>query len=229
MLDKFKSKLSELFNTGGGGKKENSQSEKVKSNKTGISSTFLSNILIVFLVGVLLLIVGSIFTPSKKSSTKEKGATSVASVGDEVIANVNEESGSAVKAEYKKKMEDELISTLEKIENVGKVHAMIYFEGGAEQVPVFNQNTSNSTTSETDTSGGKREVTQENGGSTVVMENKENEEKPFIIKTYNPNITGICVVSEGAGDSVTELRIRQAVTRLFGLEDSKVQVYPMQK
>ena len=61
---------------------------------------------------------------------------------------------------------------------------MIYFESGQEQVPVFNEETSTSVTNEKDNGGGQREITQENGGSTVVMENKENESTTI----YNKNL-----------------------------------------
>lgn len=205
--------------------------KKVEDNgKKSGSSNFLTNILIVFLVGVLLIVVGSMFTPEKPAKSNVNGAKSVASVGDEINKDtVAEDDGSSVAQEYKDKMEKELITILEKIDGVGKVHAMIYFESGKQQVPVFNENKSSSVTNETDTSGGQREITTTNDGSTVVMENNGEDEKPYIVKTYNPSITGICVVAEGAGESVTEMRIRQAVTRLFDLEDSKVQVYPMKK
>ena len=57
----------------------------------------------------------------------------------------------------------------------------------------------------------------------------EAKQEPLIVKTYNPKITGICIVAEGAGDKVTELRVRQAVYKIFSSleEEEKVQVYPM--
>ena len=63
-------------------------------------------------------------------------------------------------------------------------------------MPVFNEQTSVSTTKEKDTSGGQREITQEDGGTTVVMENDGDAQQPFITKKYNPKITGIVVVAE---------------------------------
>ena len=229
MSNNFKKVFDDIFKRKGG--ENNSKPTMDESGKKSkvINSNLLTNLVIMFLVGVLLLIVGSMFTKDKSPKSSDSGTANVAAIGGEQMQNNTDTTSSAVDKAYKEKMQEELISLLERIQGVGKVHSMIYFESGQEQVPVFNEETSTSVTSEKDNGGGQRDITQENGGSTVVMENKENEQQPFITKTYNPTITGICVVAEGAGDSVTELRIRQAVTKLFGLSDDKVQVYPMKK
>lgn len=249
VLEKFKDAFKEIFAAKGGESKNqenknkedknpnfmNQENKKVKNTndakkKTkGLGSNMLTNLLIVFLVGVLLVIVGSMFSGDKEIKGKDSGTSSVVAVGDSETQKSLNTSSSAVSKEYKEKMESELTSLLEEIEGVGSVHSMIYFGSGQEQVPVFNEETSVSTTNEKDTNGGQREITQKNGGTTVVMENDDNNQLPFITKKNNPCITGICVVAEGAGETITELRIRQAVTKLFGLEDDNVQVYPMKK
>lgn len=234
MSNNLKKIFEDIFKGKGGESKQQDKDSKTTIGESGkkpkvINSNLLTNLAIVFLVGVLLLIVGSMFTKDNSPKGSDSGTANVVAIGGDEIQKNTDTTSSAVDKAYKEKMQQELISLLEKIEGVGKVHSMIYFESGQEQVPVFNEETSTSVTSEKDNGGGQREITQENGGSTVVMENKENQQQPFITKTYNPTITGICVVAEGAGDSVTELRIRQAVIKLFGLSDDKVQVYPMKK
>ena len=61
------------------------------------------------------------------------------------------------------------------------------------------------------------------------MESNEGNQKPFITKENSPTISGILIVAEGADDRTTELRVKQAAVKLFGLEDEKVVVYPMKK
>gem|GEM_PF-151424 len=234
MLNNLKKIFEDIFKGKGGESKQQDKDSKTTIGESGkkpkvINSNLLTNLAIVFLVGVLLLIVGSMFTKDNSPKGSDSGTANVVAIGGDEIQKNTDTTSSAVDKAYKEKMQEELISLLGKIEGVGKVYSMIYFESGQEQIPVFNEETSTSVTSEKDNGGGQREITQENGGSTVVMENKENQQQPFITKTYNPTITGICVVAEGAGDSVTELRIRQAVIKLFGLSDDKVQVYPMNK
>ncbi|WP_461613366.1 stage III sporulation protein AG [Clostridium sp. Marseille-QA1073] len=192
--------------------KNNLISKKANSN----NKTF--NLILLLLAGIALTIVGSFFKDTKASNMVNNDNN-----------NNKQQEASIIEAKisYKEKVQNELIGILGKIEGVGKIEAMIYFDGGEEQVPAFNINDSKSTTKEKDTGGGERNITQENGGSTVVMSNDGGKTEPLIVKTYNPKITGICIVAEGAGDKVTELRVRQAVTNLFGLEEEKVQVYPM--
>jgi len=191
--------------------KNNLTSKKANSN----NKTF--NLILLLLAGIALTIVGSFFKDTKASNM----------VNNDNNNKQQEASIIEAKISYKEKVQNELIGILGKIEGVGKIEAMIYFDGGEEQVPAFNINDSKSTTKEKDTGGGERDITQENGGSTVVMSNDGGKTEPLIVKTYNPKITGICIVAEGAGNKVTELRVRQAVTNLFGLEEEKVQVYPM--
>lgn len=223
VLDGVKKWISEALKTHRG------ESKVKEGGDKPTNSNLLSNLLIVFLIGVLMVIVGSMFAKEDSSKGSGNGTTAVSAIGETTTnENLNDKS-SAENKEYKEKMQKELVSLLEQIDGVGKVTSMMYFSSGQEQVPVFNQQISKSITNEKDNGGGQREITQENGGSTVVMENNENKQQPFITKTFNPTITGICVVAEGASDNVTELRIRQAVTKLFGLEDNKVQVYPMKK
>lgn len=209
-LNKSKNPKSTGINNSNDGK-NNVTSKKANLN----TKTF--NLILILLAGIALTIVGSFFKGTKASN-----------ITNENINNKQQEvSLIEAKASYKEKVQNELINILGKIEGVGKIEAMIYFDSGEEQVPAFNVNDSKSITKEKDTNGGERDITQENGGSTVVMSNDGGKTEPLIVKTYNPKITGICIVAEGAGDKITELRVRQAVTNLFGLEEEKVQVYPM--
>ncbi|GAA0121324.1 stage III sporulation protein AG [Clostridium faecium] len=210
-FNKSKNDKSTGINNSGDGQ-NNLKDKKVNSN----NKTF--NLILLLLAGITLTIVGSFFKGTKAANiTADNNKTN-----KQQEVNIIE-----TKMSYKEKVQNELVSILGKIEGVGKIEAMIYFDSGEEQVPAFNVNDSKSITKEKDTSGGERDITQENGGSTVVMSNDGGKTEPLIVKTYNPKITGICIVAEGAGDKVTELRVRQAVTNLFGLEEEKVQVYPM--
>lgn len=194
--------------------------KKTPKNK---GKNFMTNMMILFLSGVLLVIVSSIFKPEILPTDENKSKDKAVQTSSDGMNSPTTENS------YKEKVQNELISTLEHIDGVGSVRVMIYFEGGEEQIPAFNTNDSTSTTDEKDPSGGTRKITQDNGGNTVVMTNEGDNQQPFILKKYNPKITGICVVAEGASDKVTELRVRQAVTILFGLPENKVQVYPMKK
>jgi stage III sporulation protein AG len=194
-----------------------------KSDKKKPRKNMFFNLMVLFLTGVLLVILSSMFKPDIIPTMGSKPQD------NNVQANKPNSEETAVSSSYKEKMESDLVSTLEHIDGVGEVKVMIYFDGGEEQVPAFNTNDATNITDEKDPSGGTRKITQDNKGNTVVMSDDGSKQQPLIVKTYNPKITGMCIVAEGASEKVTELRVRQAVTALFGLSDNKVQVYPMKK
>lgn len=204
----------------------NKISDKVKHNK----SKNITNLIILALIGILLAVLSNVFK-STTTSTDVFNPNNNLKNGKEVVENKKDDE-SVVNAEYKdqqKEMELKLKDILENIKGVGTVKVMIYFKGGEEQVPALNINDSTSLTEEKDVEGGTRKITQNNDGRTVVMMNTENGNQPLILKKYNPEITGVCIVAEGAEDNLIKLQIQKAVVNLFGLKENKVNVYPMKK
>lgn len=217
--DNLLSKLTEYIKT-----KLNGGKDPNKSDKSKKSDKILGNLVLMILVAVVIVLASSFFKTTKATST----ATS-ASATDTQKATVAIKNTTTQTSDYETELENNLKITLEGIDGVGKVKLMIYFASGEESVPAVNVTDSKSTTVEDDTSGGKRNITQDNSGSTVVMSNNGTDNEPVIVKKYKPVITGVCVVAEGSGEKLTELRIRQAVIDLFNLPEDKVNVYPMNK
>lgn len=195
----------------------------INANKSAKSNN-LYNFIVIALVVVLIGLGVSVVSDSFKAA-RATNLTLDESVSPELMDKV--ESNEQGIEEYGQQLEDELQGVLEKIDGVGKVDLMIYFESGEEKVPAQNVNDSNSVTNETDNNGGTRKINQDNDGRTVVMINEGDTTKAFVTKTYQPKITGILITAEGAKDKVTRLRIEQAVISLFNLSADKVQVYPM--
>jgi len=218
--DNLLSRLTEYIKT----KLNNGKDNKHKSKRTKKSDKILGNLVLMILVAVVIVLASSFFNTTKTAST-------VAVTSDAQKAKVASQSTttSTQTSDYETGLENNLKSTLEGIDGVGKVQLMIYFASGEESVPAVNVTDSKSDTVEDDTTGGKRNITQDNSGSTVVMSSNGTNSEPVIVKKYEPVITGVCVVAQGSGDKLTELRIRQAVIDLFNLPEDKVNVYPMNK
>ncbi|PRR78795.1 hypothetical protein CLLI_13770 [Clostridium liquoris] len=197
-------------------KLKNEKAKKTLSNKTTV------NLLIIFLIGVLILISASFF---KTTSNTAKGTISQ----DNSDGAPMEEITKKPEDESEKELKFELKNILQQTDGVGRVEVMIYFASGEEQVPALNINDSTNATEEIDTEGGRRQTTQKNNGSTVVITNDGDKSQPLIVKKNKPKVTGVLVVAEGAEDKVTEYRIRKAVTNLFDIPDNQVNVYPMKK
>lgn len=205
----------------------NQISNKVKNNKF----KNITNLMILALIGILLAMLSNVFKSTTASTDVFNPNNNIMKDGKGVVEQ-KKDGESVANVEYKdqqKEMELKLKDILENIKGVGKVKVMIYFKGGEEQVPALNINDSTSLTEEKDVEGGTRKVTQNNDGRTVVMMNTENGSEPLILKKYNPEITGVCVVAEGAEDNLIKLQIQKAVINLFGLKENKVNVYPMKK
>jgi stage III sporulation protein AG len=188
--------------------------EKTKNNKF---PNFLIICLIVVLVGILA-VIGSDFL--KSTSTIKMGSGEKPPLTENIAASTED---SEIAAENKLK------SVLEDIDGVGKVKVMITFDGSEEQVPAININDSINNTKEKDNAGGTRETKQENNGSTIVITNDGTKNQPLITKTIKPKIVGVVVVAEGAKDRIIELKVTQAVTRLYNVPADKVSVFPMKK
>ena len=184
-----------------------------KNNKV---PNFLIICLTVILVGILVVIANDFFKSTKASSTKP-------------ITEENTSSQSTSTQNYENTEENRLKAILEDINGVGRVNVMVTIEGTEEQVPAVNVNDSTSNTKEKDNTGGTRDTTQQNNGSTVVFSSDGSKNMPLIIKTYKPKVVGVVVVAEGAKDNYIQTQIREAVTRAFNIKPDKVSVYPMKK
>lgn len=179
------------------------------------------NLLIIFLIGIFLLIAASDF------KNFEKNAAVINSKNDKSEKNINRPNGVVTYEE--RELEDKLKNTLEMIDGVGRVEVMVYFESGEEQIPAFNTTDATSFTEEKDNEGGKRNTTEKNSGSTVVITNDGSKSEPLIIKKYKPKVSGVIVVAEGAEDKAIEYKISKAVVNLFNVSLDKVNVYAMKK
>ncbi|MBL4937911.1 stage III sporulation protein AG [Clostridium sp. YIM B02515] len=207
ILDEIVNRIKKLFTS------EEDKIEKKKNNK-------LPNFLIICLSLVLisvLVILGNDFFKS----------TSAVKINSQANSPQPREGFSV--SDYETTEENKLKAVLEDIDGVGRVKVMLTIDGSEEQVPAVNINNSTSNTKEQDNNGGTRETTQKNDGSTIVLTNEGDKNQPLIVKTNKPKIVGVCVVAEGAKERVVELKITQAVTRLYNIRPDKVSVYPMKK
>ncbi len=66
-------------------------------------------------------------------------------------------------------LEEKLKNILSNISGVGQVDILITYSETSETVPIYNENSTTSNTEETDTSGGKRTITESNSNKEVVV------------------------------------------------------------
>lgn len=123
--------------------------------------------------------------------------------------------------DYSNVLEKKLSNILSKIENAGKVNVMITLEDSVEKIPAMNMNNKSETTKEADSEGGTRDFRREDESKELI--NVSND--IVILKEKNPNIKGVIVVAEGAGDPIVLENMYSAVKTVLGISVNRVQVY----
>lgn len=121
----------------------------------------------------------------------------------------------------------ELEDILSNINGVGKVKVMITYSETSKTMPVYNEESSQQDTEETDSEGGTRKITQTDTKKEVIYE--ENGEQKMLItqSVISPTVEGAIITAEGAGDVTVKTNIIQAVSAVTGLSSHKIQVFEM--
>ena len=179
------------------------------------------NLIVLVLLGVLLFVIS---LPTKSDNSVKKEISSIQTTDSAAVETV---ALGKSKKDYVQELEERLKATLSDMEGVGKVSVMITLKASEELVLEKDESVNRSNTSEEDSEGGKRTVSQlESGESTVYISSGSNSE-PYVIKTLLPTVEGVVVVAQGAGTGNVNRNITEIVMALFGVEAHKVQVVKM--
>lgn len=181
---------------------------------------------VIALAGVLILIIA---LPTGTGSKKNKAAPSLTGQNTEEETKNSGTKGTKESDSYVSGLEKKLEEVLEKMDGVGKVTVMITVSDKGESVVEKDKSGTTTTTSETDSGGGSRTVT-ENGTDqkTVYVETGE-ETYPYVQKEKLPSIEGVVVVAEGGGNPTVVSGIADAVKALFPVEAHRIKVMKMAK
>lgn len=202
----FKEKLKSLVET-----------DKKVDNKKRIEN------LVVFVVILVITIIAinSIWNKDKKNNkdTTNTFNKDLATASNEVQVPQNSNSDNSLK--------DNLESILSSINGVGKVSVFINYSESSTVEAMYNQTTKESSTEETDDSGGVRTIQQTDTQKDVVFSEDSGAKTPVTQKVINPTIEGAIITAQGAGDSTVKANIIDAVSAATGLPTHKIQVFKM--
>ncbi len=127
--------------------------------------------------------------------------------------------------------EDDITKNLEnilsKIKGVGKVSVMITYSRTSQTVPLYNQDSSEKNTEETDKQGGTRKITETDTKTEIIYKEENGEKIPITQSIVSPTIEGAIVTAEGAGSAEVKTNIIQAVEAVTGVATHKIQVFEM--
>lgn len=186
------------------------------------------NLIILVLAGVLLFIIA---LPERKEDVPED--TRLLGLNDlenETAGDCGEDTFllSGAEDQYAEVLEKRLAEVLSQVEGVGQVQVMITLKSSGELVLDRETPVMRSSTSETDSQGGSRTISQVEMGDSVVYRSQGSESAPYVIKTLSPEIEGVLVVAQGAGDAAIKRTVTAVVQALFGVEAHRVSVVKME-
>ncbi len=178
------------------------------------------NMIVCILIGVLLFVIA---LPTKENKTEK-------SVLKDSESEIIEETENKVmtEEEYVEYLENKLEKTLAYVEDVGKIKVMITISTSEKEVVEKDRTINRSNTVETDSEGGTRNVSnQESAETTLYTVDGQGNQIPYVTQVYEPEIVGVMVVAQGAGQKNVNSDISEAIQALFGIEAHKIKIAKM--
>ncbi len=119
---------------------------------------------------------------------------------------------------------------LRQVDGAGKVEVSVRLSGSTREEYAVNTTTGKKTTQERDQTGGTRLTTEDSGSGQLVMNRGgTGEERPVVEREVAPQVAGVLVVSEGAGDSRVKAKLFEATRVALGVEPQKILVLKMER
>lgn len=123
-----------------------------------------------------------------------------------------------------------LCEMLRQVEGAGKVEVSVRLSGSTRAEYAVNTTTGKKTTQERDQTGGSRLITEDSGSGQLVMNrNGAGGEQPVVEREIAPQLAGVLVVAEGAGDPRVKAKLFGATRVALGVEPQKILVLPMER
>lgn len=205
-----------------------------------------NNLLIIVLLGVLFMVIAipvdTAGTGGKSASRRnnnssyqtkntgtgyQAGGTAAYTAAGDGTAGYDETAGTGYvweQEQYIKEMEAKAESLLSRVNGAGQVKVMITLRASSEQVVEKDMPVTRSQTSEQDSQGGSRMVSEFATEDATVYRKGNGYEEPYVVKTLSPSVEGVVVVAEGAGNGEVSKNLSEAVQILFGVEAHRVKV-----
>lgn len=107
----------------------------------------------------------------------------------------------------------------------GKVNVLITYTQSSEVVAMYNENSTVSHTSETDSAGGNRTIEETGTNKEVIFTEENGESIPATQTIISPKVEGVIVTAEGANNANVKTDIVSAIVAVTGVATHKVQVF----
>lgn len=139
--------------------------KKMFSKETGNSKKRIENIT-VFIIILIVTIVAINYIWNGEKGKKESNTIPKADEENEIVQVSKEISEDEI--------EQKLANILSNIEGVGKVKVLLTYSETSTYIPIYNENTKGSNTTETDNAGGSRTISEEDSQKEVIYKEDSN-------------------------------------------------------
>ena len=192
-----------------------------QNNKKGNKKKIENLVVFIIILIITIIIINNILSDGKKTN-EENNVTNTKQLAQTVNTQNNNET-------YNTDLEEKLENILKKINGVGEVKVFINYSETSTVVAMYNENTKESSTEETDTSGGLRTIQETDTQKEIVYTEENGDKKPITQKVIMPTIEGAIITADGASNATIKTNIIQAVEAVTGLATHKIQVFEMSK
>ena len=194
------------------------QDEGEEKNKRKIEN------LVVFIIILIITIIAinMIWNGNSKKTEQKASSDKQLAMTENTTLN-NGDNGQNAQNELKQNLE----GILSKMSGVGKVNVLITYSESSEVVAMYNQTNKDTSTEESDQTGGTRKIQDQENTKEVIFKEENGQKVPVTQKVVLPKIEGAIITAEGAGDTMVKANIIQAVEAATGLASHKIQVFQM--
>ena len=180
--------------------------DKKMPKKISLKDFGMEKIILIAIAGIVLLAANFSEWKNSSSKTSEKQEKSIETSQNDA---------------YVEALENKLVHILENVDGVGKAEVMITLKSSKESV--LNKDLSEEKQTEEERSGETQKVNknQKKQEETILSDSSGNS-APYVIKELEPEISGIVISCEGAGNKVVEASVLEAVQVLFGVSANHI-------
>lgn len=187
-----------------------------------------SDWLVIGLLGVLLLVIAM----PMESREKRESVPQIA--GEQTVSSSTadrdegqKDTGGMSENVYAEYLEEKLEAVLSRMDGVGDVEVMVTVSDMGERVVEKDTNGTKTVTTEVDSAGGNRTVSENTAEEETIYVENGDEKYPYVQKEKMPTVEGVVVVAQGGGNSVVVSNISEAVEALLPVEAHRIKVVKM--
>lgn len=189
----------------------------IKADGSSNNKKTIENLVVfIILLIVTVVMINYIWNGKEKEKTQKQNL-----VGAKTLAEEPE------KSQVDDDMESKLENILSKIKGVGEIKVAVMYSKTSEIVPMYNEDSSEKLTEETDSNGGNRKVEETTVKKDIIYEENSGIKSPITQSIISPTIEGAIITAKGAGDAQIKANIIQAVEAATGLATHRIQVFEM--